>query len=97
MTTLHIVAVLYAKTGHEARLRTRLAELVEPSRQEHGNLRYELLLDDADPRRFVFVEMWENAQSHARHHNEGPHILAFQARDRDAVEKVDVYRLTQIA
>ena len=53
--------------------------------------------DDADPRRFVFVEMWENAQSHARHHNEGPHILAFQARDQDAVEKVDVYRLTQIA
>ncbi|WP_322028052.1 putative quinol monooxygenase [Burkholderia sp. BCC1977] len=97
MTQLHIVAVLYAKAGHEARLRTRLAELVEPSRQELGNLRYELLVDEADARRFVFVELWENAQTQARHHNESPHIAAFQARDWDAVDKVEVYRLNQIA
>ncbi|MGK8201596.1 putative quinol monooxygenase [Burkholderia cepacia] len=97
MTHLHIVAVLYAKAGHEARLRTRLAELVEPSRQEHGNLRYELLIDEADPRRFVFVEQWEDAQAHARHHNDSPHIAAFQARDWDAVDKVEVYRLNQLA
>ncbi|MDN7457821.1 putative quinol monooxygenase [Burkholderia cenocepacia] len=97
MTQLHIVAVLYAKAGHEARLRTRLAELVEPSRQEHGNLRYELLVDEADARRFVFVELWENAQVQATHHNESPHIAAFQARDWDAVDQVEVYRLSQIA
>lgn len=97
MSHLHIVAVLYAKPGHEARLRTRLAELVAPSRQEPGNLRYELLLDEADPRRFVLVERWETADAHARHHNEGPHIQAFQAHDRDAVEHVDVYWLSQIA
>ncbi|MCW3698936.1 putative quinol monooxygenase [Burkholderia cenocepacia] len=97
MTQLHIVAVLYAKAGHEARLRTRLAELVEPSRQEHGNLRYELLVDEADARRFVFVELWENAQVQATHHNESPHIAAFQARDWDAVDRVEVYRLSQIA
>ncbi|MBY4866070.1 hypothetical protein DIE14_34260 [Burkholderia sp. Bp9017] len=36
MTRPHTVAVLSAKASHEARLRTRLAELVAPSRQEPG-------------------------------------------------------------
>ncbi|RQZ17204.1 antibiotic biosynthesis monooxygenase [Burkholderia sp. Bp9031] len=96
MTQLHIVAVLYARAGQEARLRTRLAELVEPSRQEHGNLRYELLFDEADPRRFVFVELWENEKAQATHHNESPHIQTFQTRHWDAVEKVEVFRLNRI-
>ncbi|WP_260433024.1 putative quinol monooxygenase [Burkholderia cenocepacia] len=84
-------------TRWSARKPACATQLVEPSRQEHGNLRYELLLDEADPSRFVFIEQWENEKVQATHHNESPHIQAFQTRYWNAIEKVEVFRLNQIA
>lgn len=96
MEDLHIVAVLYAKEGAEEQLRKDLTALVVPSRQEEGNLRYELLMDKADPRRFVFVEHWSSTALRQKHHTEGPHILAFHAGGVANVERVEVFELNRI-
>jgi len=45
----------------------------------------------------VFIEQWENEKAQATHHNESPHIQAFQARYWNAIEKVEAFRLNQIA
>lgn len=42
MSELNVLVVLRAKTGSEDRLRRNLVGLIEPSRAETGNLRYDL-------------------------------------------------------
>jgi hypothetical protein len=58
MSELFIVVALHAKAGKEEELRRDLIAVVEPSRKEEGNLRYELFVDQSDAGRFVFVEHW---------------------------------------
>ena len=81
MSELNIVVVLHAKKGREAELRKDLAALVPLSRKEKGNLGYELLVDQADPGRFVFVERWASLELRTKHHKsdglqETPHGYA---------------------
>ncbi|MFM0658059.1 putative quinol monooxygenase [Paraburkholderia sediminicola] len=97
MSDLHIVAVLYAKQGQEEQLRADLIALVNPSKSEEGNLRYELLQDECDPRRFVFVEHWSDATLREKHHTQGGHILNFHAHGVNAVEKAEVFKLVRTA
>lgn len=97
MSELHIVAVVYAKPGHEDALRAALTAVVAPSRNEEGNLRYELLQDQDHVQRFVLVEQWSGADLQKKHHFEGKHIQEFQAHGVSFVEKIEVYRLDRIA
>jgi quinol monooxygenase YgiN len=97
MSDLFIVAVLYAKHGQEQQLRADLTAVVEPSRKDEGNLRYELFADQDDPRRFVFVEHWADAASQEKHHTASKHIVDFGAHGARAVERSEVYRLDRIA
>ncbi len=97
MNDLFILAVLYAKQGQEGQLRADLTALVEPSRKDEGNLRYELFVDQNDPRRFVFVEHWADAASREKHHTQSRHIVHFHGHGVSAVEKSEVYKLDRIA
>ncbi len=98
MSDLFIVAVLYSKEGQENQLRADLIAVVEPSRRDEGNLRYELFVDQNDPRRFVFVEHWADPASQEKHHTKSKHILNFQEHGINAVEKMEAfYRLDRIA
>lgn len=93
-----VLVVLYAKAGRESELREKLRALVEPSRRDAGNLRYELFAQQDDPRRFVFVEHWESPQAQEAHHTQAEHIRRFQEDGGDAVERVELfYRLKQLA
>lgn len=97
MDDFYVLVALYAKEGREAELRTALAAVVEPSRSDEGNLRYEMFEDQADPRRFVFLEHWASPETQHKHHTGSRHILDFNAKSSDAVEKVEIfYRLTQV-
>ncbi|WP_322062394.1 putative quinol monooxygenase [Paraburkholderia sp. J63] len=97
MDDFHIVVVLYAKEGRESELHAALVAVVEPSRRDHGNLGYELFSDQDDPRRFVFVEHWENAEAQEKHHTKSPHILDFNRSGSDAVERVEFfYKLDRV-
>lgn len=77
MSELILVVALKARAGKEDELRRDLLALVEPSRREEGNIRYDLFEDQSDPGRFVFVEEWASEQARAKHHEHGPHIQHF--------------------
>lgn len=53
MSEILIVVGLKAKLGKEDELRRDLSVLVEPSRNEGGNIRYDLFEDAAEPGRFA--------------------------------------------
>lgn len=97
MKDLHIVAIVYAKEGREEQLRQDLIALAAPSQNEDGNLRYEVLVDQEDPRRFVFVEHWSDEALQEKHHIEGKHILHFHGDGARNVERTEVFRLDRIA
>ncbi|WP_413615403.1 antibiotic biosynthesis monooxygenase [Halomonas cupida] len=89
METLFIVVGLRAKAGKENELRRDLAELVEPSRKEDGNVRYDLFEDQDESGRFVFVEEWSSIEARTKHHELGPHIQHFHANGASNVEKTE--------
>lgn len=81
-----IVVGLKAKAGKEDELRRDLSALVSPSRNEQGNIRYDLFEDLDEPGRFVFVEEWSSSENRNRHHEHGPHIQHFHANGVSNVE-----------
>jgi len=87
MSELFIVVGLKAKAGQEDTLRHDLSALVEPSRAEDGNLRYDLFEDQDEPGLFVFVEGWASAEARNKHHEHGPHIQHFHANGANNVEQ----------
>jgi len=98
MNDFFVVVILYAKAGQENQLRDDLTAVVDPSRKDEGNLRYELFEDKNDPRRFVFVEHWADPAYQHKHHTESEHILHFNANGSSRVEKVELfYQLNRIA
>lgn len=89
MSELFIVVGLKAKAGKEDELRQDLSVLVEPSRKEEGNLRYELYEDQDEPGRFIFVEHWASLETRTKHHEQGPHIQHFHANGVANVERTE--------
>ncbi|MES2174867.1 MAG: putative quinol monooxygenase [Pseudomonadota bacterium] len=87
MSELFIVVGLKAKAGKMDELRGDLSALVEPSRGEDGNIRYDLFEDLNDPGCFVFVEEWASVEARDRHHEHGPHVQHFHANGVANVEK----------
>jgi quinol monooxygenase YgiN len=59
--TLRVVARLAAFPDKVAELKSLLLSIIEPTRQEAGCIKYELLQNQADPTDFTFVEEWESA------------------------------------
>lgn len=53
-----VVAVLTARSGQGGALRALLEGMIEPSRSEVGNLRYDLWADASVPDRFVLDELY---------------------------------------
>jgi quinol monooxygenase YgiN len=58
--TLRVIARLRAKPGKENELRTLAVGLLAPTRKEAGCIRYELLVNEADPAELTFVEEWRD-------------------------------------
>lgn len=68
-----IVAILTARPGQEAALESLLRGLVEPSRAEPGNLRWEIWQDVATPGCFVLDELYRDEAAVAAHRS-SPHF-----------------------
>ncbi len=98
MDDLFVLVILQAKKGREEALQRDLIAVVEPSRRDEGNLRYELFVDKSDEHRFVFLEHWASPEAQEKHHRETEHIRRFQESGSQNVEKIEVfYQLRQIA
>lgn len=78
--TTHVktVAILTARPGQQAALRALLEGMIEPSRAEAGNLRYDLWVDQADPTQFVLDELYADGAA-LEVHRASPHFQAYRA------------------
>ncbi len=69
---------LTAKSDSIEILKSLLTEIVEPSRQEQGCLRYELFQIESEPAQFFIIEEWQSSQDLERH-KETEHFLRFKS------------------
>jgi quinol monooxygenase YgiN len=95
VASVRTVALLEAHEGHEDDLEKLLKGMVAPSRGEPGNLRYDLLQDIENPRRFVLDEMYQDAAAVTAHRatahfqNYLSHINALGERTVALVRPID--------
>jgi quinol monooxygenase YgiN len=81
-----IMAVLTARKGRADEVQRLVEGMVEPSRAEPGNLRYDLWVDQADPARFVIDELYvDNAAIAA--HRATPHFRDYLGRIEELAER----------
>lgn len=93
---LAMVVEFHAAPGKEADLREQLLALVEPTQHEDGCLQYDLHVDESDPTRLAFYEVWASKAHHAAH-DESAHVKAFvEVRDTLLREPVRVMRLRRL-
>ena len=61
---VHVIAMFVAAAGKERELGELLGTLIEPTRQEAGCLRYDLLQGiPGESGDFVFIEEWESEET----------------------------------
>ncbi len=93
---LTIIAHIEAKEGKLDLVKKEVLALVEPTKKEEGCLRYELNQDLENPKLFIFVEEWESHKLWQKH-MESTHLQSFIKVTDGALEKLEVYQLSQIA
>lgn len=81
-----IIAILHARPEKANALRTLLEGMVTPSRNEPGNLRYDIWQDQSEPTRFVLDELYTDNAAIASH-RETPHFKHYLARINDLAER----------
>ncbi|MEH1901755.1 MAG: putative quinol monooxygenase [Nostoc sp.] len=77
--TIHVVARFIALPNKVEELKALLLELIEPTRQEAGVIKYELLQNQYDPTDFTFVEEWTSDEA-LNTHLDSPHLQALPAK-----------------
>jgi len=95
MTEVACIAISVAKSGYEDRLYEALEGLIEPTRREQGVLQYEMHRDLDEPRRFVFIERWEDADSFWAHVNSA-HVAAYLAKVDGWLEHSEFHPLKKL-
>ncbi|MDZ7961466.1 MAG: putative quinol monooxygenase [Aulosira sp. DedQUE10] len=61
--TIRVVAHITALPEKVEEIKAVLLELIEPTRQEAGAIKYELLQNQNDPTDFTFVEEWASNEA----------------------------------
>jgi quinol monooxygenase YgiN len=95
--TVRVIARVTAQLDKIAALRTVLAALVEPTRQEPGCLSYILAQDRQQPAEFVFIEEWASEAAIDGHMNSGHVHAAFVAAGPLLAKPPEIRRLARIA
>ncbi|MDJ0553554.1 MAG: antibiotic biosynthesis monooxygenase [Microcoleaceae cyanobacterium MO_207.B10] len=73
--TVRVVARVVAFPNTVEQVKSILVDIVLPTRQEKGCIKYELLQNQTDPTDFTFVEEWES-ESLLEKHLASDHIQA---------------------
>lgn len=81
-----VIAVLVSRPGKSGELRSLLEDMLAPSREESGNLRYDLWQDQADPDRFVLDELYADHDAVAAH-RATPHFQAYASAINDLADR----------
>ncbi|WP_375498861.1 putative quinol monooxygenase [uncultured Nostoc sp.] len=77
--TIRVIAHIIALPNKVEELKAVLLELIEPTRQEAGAIKYELLQNQYDPTDFTFVEEWTSHEA-LNTHLDSPHLQAGAAK-----------------
>jgi quinol monooxygenase YgiN len=77
--TVRVVARINALPDKIEALKAVLLELIEPTRQEAGAIKYELLQNQVDSAEFTFVEEWASNEA-LDTHLASPHLQAVVAK-----------------
>ena len=80
------IGILVARPGRRDELRVLLEGLIEPSRNEPGNLRYDLWQDQSDPDRLVLDELYADEDA-LKAHRVTTHFQAYLAVINDLAER----------
>ncbi len=96
MSNIKIVATVVLKAEKRDELLAGFGRLVELSRQEAGNLRYDLHQDIQNPNRVVFFENWRD-QAAIDAHNATEHFQGFLKAIEGNVENVDIILLSDVS
>lgn len=83
---MKIVAVLTARPGRGADLEQLMRGMVAASRQEPGNLRYDLWRDEENADRLIVDELYRDAAAIAAH-RASPHFQDYQAKIADLADR----------
>ncbi|MCX7595725.1 MAG: antibiotic biosynthesis monooxygenase [Fischerella sp.] len=95
--TIRVVARVIALPEKVEALKALLLELIEPTRQESGCIKYELLQNQSDPTDFTFVEEWTSNDA-LEAHLVSTHIKAAEAKLEGLVAtKPDIRRYYLLA
>lgn len=82
-----VYAVLTAKEGHLDDLSELLRAMVQPSRSEPGNLRYDLWQDKDSSGRFVLDELYVDQEAASAHRNT-PHFENYLSKVNDLADRL---------
>lgn len=84
--SVKIIGILTARPGKDAELRALLDGMIEPSRAEPGNLRWDIWRDQAEPGRLVLDELYVDAAAAAAH-RESAHFKNYARRVGDFADR----------
>ena len=92
---LHVISTINSKLNKVKEVRALLKGLPTPIRNEPGCIRCELIECIDEPEKFIFVEVWENLDSHRAHFMTKHIQTAIESAPELLVSdfKVDRYRL----
>ena len=95
MTTLTIVANVYAKADQIELVKGAAVALVAVTRRQEGCIRYDLHQDNENPAHFLFYEDWDSRASLQKHMN-SQYVKCFFAVIEGAIEPPVLNEMTRI-
>jgi len=95
MDTIQIVAEIEIKREHRDSLIPVLKTLVEGSRSEPGNKRYDFTEDIARPGHFFVIEEWLSEKA-IEEHGASPHFQNFVANIKGKSEKLNITKVKNV-
>lgn len=96
MNIVKIIATITVQAAYCEELLTVFQQLLKASRQESGNLRYDLHQVKNNAQQFVFIETWASEEA-VQAHNASPHFATFLQAIDGKTETVDIVLLNNLS
>ncbi|CFR05024.1 putative quinol monooxygenase [Yersinia kristensenii] len=93
---VRVVASLVAKPEFVAEVKAAVHQVIDPSREEKGNLQYDLHVESGQEGSFVFFERWASDDALEKH-NKTEHFKAFVKAIEGKLESLEIKKVKQIA
>ncbi|CAI0914404.1 antibiotic biosynthesis monooxygenase [Serratia proteamaculans] len=93
---VRVIATLQAKPEFVSAVSDVVHAIIDPSRQELGNLQYDLHRDLEKPGTFVFFERWASPEALEKH-NATEHFKHFVSQLEGKLDSLDIKQLKKIA